>query len=235
LRRLVAPVLMVSAAAAAMLVLGPAFGAGSASAEPPQSSASAAHSIHLKARASPLAGLNRTFLKLVPAARCDAGAKKARVAKRQRAVARRGAAKASPKVLNRKRKRMRRAIAVLRSAVKSCKVAAAPPAIAGTPPPAPPPAAQTITLHVASGIAFTEASATATSGRIRIELVNASSLQHRVGVRAPGQTPIDESAAVGMGGTAAIEVELPQGSYEILCRQNNHHLQGMIIPLTVNP
>lgn len=238
MRRLVASTLLVSAAAAATLALGPAFGVGSVSAEPPPAAAVAAHGVHLKAKPSPLAGLDRTFRRLLPSARCTAGAAKLRIATRLRKAALKGARKAPPKVVRRKKATMRRAIAQLRLARKLCKEAPAPPGTAGTPPPAPPPGPpplQTITLHVAAGIAFVETSATATSGRIRIELVNGSSLQHRVGVRAPGQTPIAESAAVGMGGTAVIEVQLPQGSYEVLCRQNSHHLQGMVIPLTVNP
>jgi hypothetical protein len=235
-RRLVASILLVSAAAAATLALGPAFGAGPVSAEPPPA-ASAEHGVHLKAKPSPLARLDRTFRAILPAARCDAGAGKRRTASRLRTAAFKGARTAPPRIVKRKKATMRRAITLLLGARTLCRQAAPPGGATGTPPPPPPPAGlQTITLHAPSGVGFTETSATATSGRIRIELVNGSSLQHRVGVRTPGgQTPIAESGAVGTGETAAIEVELQQGSYQILCRQNDHHLQGMIIPLTVNP
>ncbi len=70
LRRLVAIVLVSCAAAAATLALGSALASG-----PAPSRAQAAHPAHLSAAASPLAGLNRTFRRIAPSARCDAAAR----------------------------------------------------------------------------------------------------------------------------------------------------------------
>ncbi len=65
--RPVAIVLVLCAAAAASLTLGSALASGPADPAPP-----AAHPAHLTAAASPLAGLNETFRRLAPDARCDA-------------------------------------------------------------------------------------------------------------------------------------------------------------------
>src|SRR5262245_32851870 len=111
MRRPIAALLVVCAAAAATLAPGSALAARSTAAK------------------SPLAGLDRTFRSLQPAARCADTAARAR---RLRASALKNAAKAPPKVLKRKKATMRRAIRLLRAAGRVC---AAPP-----PPPPPPPA-----------------------------------------------------------------------------------------------
>jgi hypothetical protein len=237
-RRLLASILLVSAAAAATLALGPAFGAGPVSAEPPQAPAAAGHGLHLKAKPSPLAGLDRTFRAILPAARCDAGAAKRRAASRLRTAALKGARKAPPKVVRRKKATMRRAIALLRSARTLCREAAPPGGATGTPPPPPPPAGlQKITLHVTPGqpLRFAEAP-TATAGAMRLELVNGSSLSHFVGVRlGSGQPTIGESPLASPGETEFVDVTLAAGTYQVFCRNNGHDQQGMTTTLTVNP
>ena len=80
---------MLCAAAAATLALGSALAA------------------RLIAAKSPLAGLDRTFRSLQPAARCAAGAATAAQGPRLRVAALKNAVKAPPKVLKRKKVSMR--------------------------------------------------------------------------------------------------------------------------------
>ena len=250
-------VLMCSAAGAAALALGALLGPGSGAvgAAVARGGAQEAHEIHSHARRRPLAKLDATFRRLLPSARCAAAGRKRAAAKRRRALALRGARKAPPKVLRRKKASMRRAIALMRSASKLCAAATPqptpqpgsgagapppPPAPGPSPgsPPTPPPAPpiQTIVLHVDPGPTFqyTETSATARAGAMRLELVNQSSLRHFVAVRtAPGQPTIAESPLSEAGGTVFVDVTLAAGTYQIFCRNNGHDQLGMVIPLTV--
>jgi hypothetical protein len=252
MRRLVVLVLMACAAGAAALALGAVLGAGSTGAggAGPAAGGHAVHAAAPNAVASPLAGLDRRFRKLRPDAACAAAAAKAKAAARLRAAALRGAAKAKPKALKRKKASMRRAIALLRDGAKLCEAAGGPPPgspSGGTAPPAPGPApgpaptpgpvpVQTITLHVTSGFEFTEDSATAKAGAMRLELVNQSaSVQHLVGVRTGPMAPETKSPLASPGQTVSVDVTLAAGSYQLFCDNNDHDLQGMVIPFTVNP
>jgi hypothetical protein len=246
MRRLVVMTLIASAAAAATLVLGAALVAGSPTA--PAAPVHGAHAVAHAAKPPPLAGLDRTFRALIPSTRCDEGAAKAVAGKRIRAAALKGAAKATPKVLKRKKAAMRSAIAAMRRAKALCAAAAAagpggtpapgaPAPGPGTTPGAPAPT-QTIVLHVAAGNTFTytETSATATAGAMRLELQNASNIRHFVAVRtASGQPTIASSPLSLAGGTVFVDVTLAPGTYEIFCNNNNHDVMfGMKIPLTVS-
>ena len=114
MRRPIAVLLVLCAAAAATMALGSALAARSTAAK------------------SPLAGLDRTFRSLQPAARCAAGAATAAKARRLRAAALKNAAKAPPKVLKRKKASMRRAIRLLRQAGDLCEAPSPPPGPPGT-------------------------------------------------------------------------------------------------------
>ena len=117
MRRPIVLCLVACAAAAAALALGSALGAQTDDAAP------AGHAAHLTAARFPLAGLDARFRKLAPAGACAAGAPKARPARRLRAAALKGAAKAPPKVLRRKKASMRRAIGLMRAAGDLCEAA----------------------------------------------------------------------------------------------------------------
>ena len=239
-RSLILVIMVAAAAVAATLALGAAPQGGGA------------QTAKVKASSSPLAALDRTFRGLIPSARCPEGAPTATLAKRRRAAALSGAATAPPKALKRKRASMRSAIARMRDAVALCTAAAAPPGTSTnpggvtppggttttptTPPPPTPAPVQTIALHVASGVTFhfTETSATATAGTIRVQMDNASSLQHFVAARTgPGQPAIAESPSSTGGTTVSVDLTLPAGSYQLYC--HIHVGSGMVIPLTVTP
>jgi hypothetical protein len=224
--------LLAAAAAAVALALGASLGAGPSDA----------------AARSPLAGLDRTFRALLPKAGCAEVAARVATAERRRAAALRGARTAKPRVLRAKRAAMKGAVATVRAAAATCAAtppAGGPPGPGGMPPPGTttggtpptPPPAQVITLHVAAGTTFhyTETSATATAGTFRIELHNASDLNHFAGVRAgDGQPTIAESPLSDpRGGVVSVDVTLPAGTYQIFCRNNGHDQLGMKIPLTV--
>jgi hypothetical protein len=253
-RRPVAIVLIACAVAAGMLVLGSALGAGSGR----DATAPPVHAAHASEQASPLRGLNATFRRIAPAARCDAGATKARAARRLRAKALAGVADAPPRVVNRKKASMRRAIRLLRNARDLCEEAAAAPpggvvgpgapSTPGSPPvtvPAPsppPPGSQTISLSAAgSDFEFIPSTpVTATAGvPIRLALANASGFQHTVGARTPPPPPHTELAeapvAAPGGGTTFVDVTLAAGAYQIFCGVGSHAEQGMVVPLTVTP
>jgi hypothetical protein len=246
--RPVAIVLVLCAAAAASLTLGSALGSG-----PSSPVAGPAHPAHLTAAASPLAGLNATFRRLAPEARCDKAAAKARTARRLRAEALRNAAKAKPKVLRAKKRKLRRAIRLLRSGAKLCDQApppgggspgagAAPPAPGAPPPPPPPPpqpGTQTISLS-ASGttLAFSpNTPVTVSPGTIRLALANNSSLDHRIGARtSPGNVLVGQQSPVASPGNSTfVDVTLAAGSYQIFCGVSFHAANGMVVPLTVTP
>ena len=246
MRRLIVLILAVCCAAAATMALGSSLGPGATAAH---ASGVASHgTMHMDARPVTLAQLNATFRGLLPATRCDAGDAKRASAVRLRAAALKGAAKATPKVLQRKKTSMRRAIALLRSAKVACAAPPAPggggstpppgstPAPPGTPPTTPP--LQTVTLHVAAGptFAYTEASATARAGAMRLSVVNGSTLMHFIGVRvSTGQPTIAISQLSDPGETKSVDVTLAAGTYELFCNNNNHDTLGMKIPLTVTP
>ena len=232
MRRPIAVLLVLCAAAAATMALGSALAARSTAAK------------------SPLAGLDRTFRSLQPAARCDAGADKAATARRLRAAALKNAAKAPPKVVKRKKASMRRAIRLLRQAGDLCEAASPPPgtpAPGGTPPPgtpgpgpAPvPPVTTTISLSASAIAPFSPSSATAPAGAIRLQLTNVSAtLDHSVGVRTPPPPPhtlLGASVPAGPGGSTSLDVTLAAGTYQIYCGVSNHAAMGMVIPLTVTP
>lgn len=232
MRRPIAVLLVLCAAAAATMAIGSALAARSTAAK------------------SPLAGLDRTFRSLQPAARCAAGAATAAKARRLRAAALKNAAKAPPKVLKRKKASMRRAIRLLRQAGDLCKAASPPPgtpAPGGTPPPgtpgpgpAPvPPVTTTISLSASAIAPFSPSSATAPAGAIRLQLTNVSAtLAHSVGVRTPPPPPhtlLGASVPAGPGGSTSLDVTLAAGTYQIYCGVGNHAAMGMVIPLTVTP
>jgi hypothetical protein len=246
--RPVAIVLILCAAAAASLTLGSALASGPSgpAAEPRQPARLTA--------TSPLAGLNATFRKLAPEARCDAADAKSARARRLRAAANKNAAKAPPKVLRRKKASMRRAIRLLRQGGALCDVAVAPggaPAAPGAPAPGPapptpppptpaPPGTTTISLSAAAIAPFSPSPATARAGPIRIELSNLStSLPHSVGVRTPPPPPQTvlggPSANAAPGGSTSLDVTLAAGTYQIYCGVGTHAASGMVIPLTVTP
>ena len=228
MRRPIAVMLMVCAAAAATLALGSALAARSTAAK------------------SPLAGLDRTFRSLQPAARCAAGADTAARARRLRAAALKNAAKAPPKVLKRKKASMRRAIRLLRRAGDLC---AAPPPPPGSPAPGgapptpggpPPPGAQTISLGTAPGTAkrFTpEQTFTVRAGTVRFQLANTSGETHSVGVQTlPGLSSQGLASAASVGTSTSVDISLPTpGTYQIYCGEGTHAAQGMTLLLTVNP
>jgi hypothetical protein len=235
MRRPIAVLLMVCAAAAATMALG---------------SALAARSTAVK---SPLAGLDRTFRALQPAARCAAASDTATRARRLRAAALKNAAKAPPKVLKRKKATMRRAIRLLRRAGELCE---APPPAPGAPapglPPAPggpvpgptPPAPglQTVALStVSSGVGpFVPSQAiTVAAGTVRFVLNNTGNLPHNVGVRTPPPPPhtsfgIAPTASPGSATSIDIALATP-GTYQIYCGVSGHADGGMVLPLTVTP
>jgi hypothetical protein len=233
MRRPIAVLLVLCAAAAGTMALGSALAARSTAAK------------------SPLAGLDRTFRALQPAARCAAGADKAATARRLRAAALKNAAKAPPKVLKRKKASMRRAIRLLRQAGDLCKAASPPPgtpAPGGTPPPgtpgpgpAPvPPVTTTISLSASAIAPFSPSSATAPAGAIRLQLTNLSAtFTHSVGVRTPPPPPHTvlggPSVPAGPGGSTSLDVTLAAGTYQIYCGVGTHAASGMVIPLTVTP
>ncbi len=242
MRRPIVLCLVACAAAAAALALGSALGAQTDDAAP------AGHAAHLTAARSPLAGLDARFRKLAPAGACAAGAPKARPARRLRAAALKGAAKAPPKVLRRKKASMRRAIGLMRAAGDLCEAAqgggapppggGAPPA--GPPPPAPggppgPPPPQEITLHVTGpDTMYVETSAAAAPGAMRLTIVNTSALSHFAGVRlGPGNPVITETPQAAAGQTQSVNATIGPGTYEIYCRQGNHYAMGMHIPFMV--
>jgi len=232
MRRPIAVLLVLCAAAAATMALGSALAARSTAAK------------------SPLAGLDRTFRALQPAARCAAGADKAATARRLRAAALKKAAKAPPKVLKRKKASMRRAIRLLRQAGDLCEATAPPPgtpAPGGTPPPGTPapgpgpippaPGLQTISL-TGTNFAFSPSTPVTVSATapIRLALTNAAAgTDHRIGARVPGQSAIAESLNAAPGASTYVDVTLPAGSYQIFCGVDNHAAFGMTLPLTVTP
>ncbi len=233
MRRPIAVLLVLCAAAAATMALGSALAARSTAAK------------------SPLAGLDRTFRSLQPAARCDAGAAKAATARRLRAAALKNAAKAPPKVVKRKKASMRRAIRLLRQAGDLCEAASPPPGAPagraerlprvrpGRGPRRPPPVTTTISLSASAIAPFTPSSATAPAGAIRLQLTNVSAtLDHSVGVRTPPPPPhtlLGASVPAGPGGSTSLDVTLAAGTYQIYCGVGNHAAMGMVIPLTVTP
>ena len=241
MRRPIVLCLVVCAAAAAALALGSGLGA---QADDP---APAGHAAHLTAARSPLAGLDARFRRLAPAGACAAGAPKARPARRLRAAALKGAAKAPPKVLRRKKASMRRAIGLMRAAGGLCAAAqggGAPAPGGGAPPNAPPPAPgappgpappQVITLHVTGPTTmYVETSATATPGPMRLTIVNTSTLFHFAGVRlGPGSPVLTETPQAAPGQTQSVDATIGPGTYEIYCRQGEHYDMGMHIPFTV--
>jgi hypothetical protein len=185
---------------------------------------------------SPLAGLDRTFRALQPAARCAAGADKAATARRLRAAALKNAAEAPPKVLKRKKASMRRAIRLLRTAGDLCE-APAPPAPGPAPGP-PGPGLQTISL-TGTNFAFSPSTPAPTAKAgvpIRLALTNGTTdTGHRIGARIPGQPAIAESPIAAPGLSSSVDVTLPAGSYQIFCGIGDHAALGMTLPLTVNP
>jgi hypothetical protein len=244
MRRVVAIVLVSCAAAAATLALGSALASG-----PAATGAQAAHPAHLSATASPLAGLNRTFRRIAPSARCDAAVGKARTARRLRAAANKNAAKASPKVLRAKKKKMRRAIKLLRSGAELCDKAAPPGVVApgapgtpgtpGTSPPTPPtpplPGTQKLSF---TGVNFSftpDTPQTAKAGLLRLELTSNGGT-HNIGARtSPGEVSQGNSPNVSAGNSTYVDVTLLAGSYEIFCGVPGHAGLGMAVPLTVTP
>jgi uncharacterized cupredoxin-like copper-binding protein len=235
-RRLVGVALIVCAAAAAALVVGSTLAARSSAA------------------AAPLAGLDRTYRALLPDARCPAGTADRNRARRLRAAALKGAAKAPPKVLRRKKASMRRAIRLLRRAGDRCD--AAPPAGGGggapypaVPPPAPAqpgpaapaPGTQVVALGtVTSGLGYSPSAAvTRVAGTIRFQVTNNSgTLSHGIGVRAappPPQAVLGAAPTVGPGGSSAVDIALGPGTYEIYCNFGGHGNAGMTVPLTITP
>jgi len=233
MRRPIAVLLMVCAAAAATLALGSALAARSTAAK------------------SPLAGLDRTFRSRLPAARCDAGADTAARARRLRAAALKNAAKAPPKVVKRKKASMRRAIRLLRQAGHLCTTAP-PPGSGGSPPPygpapppvptPPPPGAQTVALGtVASGTGFVPNQAVIVrAGTVRFQLTNTGDLNHSIGVRTlppPPHTSFGLAPTASPGSATSVDIPLPTpGSYQIYCGVASHaDLGNMVVPVTVTP
>jgi hypothetical protein len=255
MRRVVAIVLVSCAAAAATLALGSALASG-----PATTGAQAVHPAHLSAAASPLAGLNRTFRRIAPSARCDAAAGKARTARGLRAAALKNAAKASPKVLRAKKKKLRRAIRLLRSAAELCEATAppggspgngAPPAPNPYPPPGPapsppPPGTQTRAFTASGVLAFNPSTAqtASASAPILLQLTNNSgSVGHNIGLRTappPPQTVRAGPSTTVFGPNEVTSVVIPAGTlapgtYQIFCARPGHATPttGMIVPLTV--
>lgn len=219
MRRPIAVLLVLCAAAAATMALGSALAARSTAAK------------------SPLAGLDRTFRSLQPAARCAAGAATAAKARRLRAAALKNAAKAPPKVLKRKKASMRRAIRLLRRAGDLCE---APPPVGAAPGPVPGPPApgtQTISLTGTNYVFTPSTPVTAAAGvPIRLALTNGTTdTGHRIGARVLGGSVIDESPNAAPGTSTFVDVTLPAGSYQIFCGIGDHAALGMVVPLTVTP
>ena len=239
MRRPIVLCLVACAAAAAALALGSALGAQA------DDATAAGHAAHLTAARSPLAGLDARFRRLAPAGACAAGAPKARPARRLRAAALKGAAKAPPKVLRRKKASMRRAIGLMRAAGGLCAAAqggGAPAPGGGAPATGPPPAPgappgppQVITLHVTGpDTMYVEIEASATPGPMQLTIVNTSSLSHFAGVRlGPGNPVLTETPEAAAGQTQSVDANIGAGTYEIYCRQGNHYAMGMHIPFTV--
>jgi Copper binding proteins, plastocyanin/azurin family len=230
MRRPIAVLLVLCAAAAGTMALGSALAARSTAAK------------------SPLAGLDRTFRALQPAARCAAGADKAATARRLRAAALKNAAKAPPKVLKRKKASMRRAIRLLRQAGDLCKAASPPPGTPGTPgtpttpttptpptPPSPPPPGGGTFSFTGVSFSFSpDTPITATAGLFRLQLtVNGGS--HNIGARTnPGGVSQGNSSTVSAGNSTSVDITLGPGSYQIYCAVPGHAAAGMVVPLTVN-
>jgi hypothetical protein len=235
MRRPIAVLLVVCAAAAATMALGSALAARSTAAK------------------SPLAGLDRTFRSLQPAARCAPASETAARARRLRAAALKNAAKAPPKVVKRKKAAMRRAIRLLRRAGDLCEAppaGGAPGSGGGAPPPygqppgpapaPPPPGAQIVALGtVSSGVGFVpNQGVTVAAGTIHFQLTNASStLTHSIGVRTvPGQMSLGLAGNATPGGVTSVDIALATpGTYQIYCGFGTHAAQGMVVPLIVAP
>jgi hypothetical protein len=247
--RPVAIILVLCAAAAASLTLGSALASGPPRPAPPD----AAHPAHLTAAAAPLAGLNATFRRLAPEARCDAADPKAATARRLRAAANKNAAKAPPKVLRRKKASLRRAIRLLRDAGELCDGPVAPggaPAAPGTTapapgagqvPPAPPPPQPGSQALSFTGRNFSFDPSTPQTARagiaLRLAMTNAASAtSHRIGVRTlPAEVLLGQSPVVDGGQSTFVDLTLIAGSYEIFCGVGDHAEAGMVVPLTVTP
>jgi Copper binding proteins, plastocyanin/azurin family len=225
MRRPIAVLLVVCAAAAATMALGSALAARSTAAK------------------SPLAGLDRTFRALQPAARCAAGADKAATARRLRAAALKNAAKAPPKVLKRKKASMRRAIRLLRQAGDLCEAASPPPGTPGTPGTPPTPTTPTPPIPGGGTFSFTgvdfdltpDTLITERAGLFRLQLtVNEGS--HNIGARTdPGGVSQGNSFTVSAGNSTSVDITLGPGSYQIYCAVPGHAAAGMVVPLTVTP
>jgi plastocyanin len=232
MRRPIALLLVVCAAATATMALGSALAARSTAAK------------------SPLAGLDRTFRSLQPAARCAAASDTAARARRLRAAALKNAAKAPPKVLKRKKASMRRAIRLLRQAGRVCAAPPPAPPPPGAPPPgygppapgpAPaPPGTQTVALGtVSSGVGFVPNQAvTVAAGTIHFQLANTGNLPHSIGVRTappPPQTSLGLAQTASPGSTTSVDITLTTpGTYQIYCGVGTHADQGgMVVPLMV--
>ena len=106
MRRVGVIALVACAAAAAALALG--------------ATASPGHPQRADAAAPTITSLKRTFRVLLPAAACDAGAAKRAAALKLRTGALRNLAKATPRVLTRKKAAMRKGIRLLRQAKAAC-------------------------------------------------------------------------------------------------------------------
>ena len=242
MRRPIVLCLAACAAAAAALALGSALGAQA------DDTAPAGHAAHLTAARSPLAALDARFRKLAPAGACAAGAPKARPARRLRAAALKGAAKAPPKVLRRKKASMRRAIALMRAAGGLCAAAQgggtpapgspAPGGVPPAPPPPPVPGTSSIALSASgSTLRFVPGDPlTAAAGPLHLVLTNnAAGFMHSIGVRSlPGAVSVGLAPAAQPGGSTSLDVTLPPGSYEVYCGVSDHAAQGMVLPLAVS-
>ena len=241
MRRPIVLCLVACAAAAAALALGSALGAQA------DDTAPAGHAAHLTAARSPLAALDARFRKLAPAGACAAGAPKARPARRLRAAALKGAAKAPPKVLRRKKASMRRAIALMRAAGGLCAAAQG----GGTPAAglaragrcAPGPAAAPGPGHIvdrAQRIGLDAAlrpRRSADRGRRTAAAAitnNAAGFMHSIGVRSSAGSGVRRARAGGATGEPHLtRRHPPAGSYEVYCGVSDHAAQGMHIPLAV--
>jgi plastocyanin len=87
----------------------------------------------------------------------------------------------------------------------------------------------TIPADPTGALAFSFGKATATAGKVTIQMPNQSPIQHNIALKTPpGNGPI-----VGHGGTSSFSITLKPGTYEFYCQVPGHEQAGMKGTLTV--
>jgi plastocyanin len=114
-------------------------------------------------------------------------------------------------------------------------VAAPPPAAGPAPAPAPTPfpgQALEVDADPAGGLSFVQATLTAAPGPLRLTLVNAGPGLHTLAVKGNGISAGPTPNVPG-GGSAALDLDLPAGTYTFYCTRPGHEAAGMRGTLTV--